>query len=95
MIKVSRFDVADYLKTKEDIACYLECVLEENDQELLIKTIGDILRSEGYAKIAKQTNETRQGLYKSFSGKVKPRFETVYKTLDSLGLRFSVVPKSI
>ena len=95
MIKVSRFDVADYLKTKEDIVEYLKVSLEEDTPEQFINSISNILRSEGYAKIAKQTNETRQGLYKSFSGKVKPKFETVYKTLDNLGLRFSVVPKSI
>ena len=60
MIKVSRFDVADYLKTKEDIVEYLKVSLEEDTPEQFINSISNILRSEGYAKIAKQTNETRQ-----------------------------------
>lgn len=34
-IKFSRYDTADYLTTEEDIASYLEAVMEDGDPALL------------------------------------------------------------
>ena len=34
-LKTTRWDIADYLKTKEDVAGYLDAVLEDGDPELL------------------------------------------------------------
>lgn len=36
---------------------------------------------------------TREGLYKSFSGKTKPKFETIYKTINNLGFRMNLAKK--
>lgn len=90
---IKKFDIQDYLKTQEEITEYLKVSIEEDKPEEFIKSVANILKSEGYSKIAKQSGTTREGLYKSFSGKVKPRFETIYKTLDSLGLKLSIIPK--
>ncbi|MDR0423809.1 MAG: putative addiction module antidote protein [Rickettsiales bacterium] len=92
-IKVTDWNVVDYLKTEEDIAGYLEAVAEENNPKLLISALNDVARARSINKIAKQINVGRESLYKSLSGDVKVSFETIHKILDSLGLRFSIVPK--
>jgi probable addiction module antidote protein len=91
--KTTKFEVSDYLNSKEDIRGYLTAVLEYDSQDLFLHAIGDVIKSKGFTKISKNAGVTREGLYKSFSGKTKTKFETVYKVLDSLGFKFDIVPK--
>ena len=48
----SRWDAADSLETKEDIAAYLDAVLEDGDPDLLKAALGDIARAKGMTEIA-------------------------------------------
>ena len=50
--KTSRWDAADTLETKEDIAAYLDAVLEDGDPDLLKAALGDIARAKGMTEIA-------------------------------------------
>jgi len=45
--KTTRFDVSEYLKTEEDIAAYLNAVLDEGDPALVVAALGDIARAQG------------------------------------------------
>jgi probable addiction module antidote protein len=93
MPKTTKFDVADHLKTEDDINGYLSAVLEENNPNLLIKAIGDIAKARSINKISKDIGVNREGLYKSLSGKIKVNFETVYKVVDNLGFKMLILPK--
>jgi probable addiction module antidote protein len=92
-MKVSKWDPAEFIDTKEDIIAHLTVALEENDIEFLLKTMGYIARSEGMAQIACELGVTREGLYKSLSPAGNPSFETVLKLLDILGFRLKVEQK--
>ena len=89
----TKFDIQDFLKTKEEVIEYLKASIEEDTPKEFLKSISNVLKSEGYAKITKKIGVTREGLYKGFSRKSKPKFETIYKTIDSLGLKFDIVSK--
>lgn len=92
---VTPFDVADYLDSDEMIAGYLVEMLEENDPRLFLKAVGHAMRAKGVAEIAEKTGLAREGLYRAFQPGRKPQFETVWKVLAALGVRFGVVqPKS-
>jgi probable addiction module antidote protein len=84
------WDAADSLETKEDIAAYLDAVLEEGDSELLKAALGDIARAKGMTEIAKTAGVGRANLYKALSPKGNPEFATVAKVLRALGLRLMV-----
>ena len=84
------WDVADTLQSKEDIAAYLDAVLEDGDLELLKAALGDIARAKGMTEIARGFKLGRASLYKALSRKGNPEFVTVAKVLKSLGLRLSV-----
>jgi probable addiction module antidote protein len=88
--KFSRYDTADYLKTEEDMAAYLEACLEEapEDAALIAAALGDIARARGMVQLAKATGLTREGLYKALSKNGNPSLETVLKVMKALGLRF-------
>jgi probable addiction module antidote protein len=84
------WDAADTLKSKEDIAAYLDAVLEDGDLELLQAALGDIARAEGMTGIARDSELGRANLYKALSPKGNPEFATIVKVLKALGLRLSV-----
>jgi probable addiction module antidote protein len=94
MEKISKWDMAEALSTKEDIIACLEVALANNNNKFLFETLGALARSKGMAKIARGLGVTCEGLYKSLSPDGHPSFETVAKLIDLLGLQIRLEPKS-
>ena len=92
-VKVSKWDPAEVIETKEDVIAFLEEALEENDLEFLFRTIGYIARSKGMAQIARELNLNREGLYTALSPQGNPSFTTVARVLDNLGYQLSIKQK--
>lgn len=88
--KTRRWDAAETLKTKRDIAAYLDAVLEDGDPDLLKAALGDVARSKGMTEVAHATGLGRANLYKALSPDGNPEFATVARVLKALGLRLSV-----
>jgi probable addiction module antidote protein len=91
-METSKFDIADYLDSKEMIAEYLNTVLEDGDHSDIITAIGHIAKSIGMTKIAEATGLSRPSLYKAFSEGAKPQFETIMKVLRAIGGKIRVYP---
>ncbi|WP_369989207.1 addiction module antidote protein [Pseudomonas xanthosomatis] len=96
-VKLSRWDVTDNLKSRQDMALYLEACLEENDPALLAAALGDIARARGMAQLARDTGLTREGLYKALSADGNPSLATIMKVMAALGVRLhaEVVPPRV
>jgi len=92
-MKITKWDMAEHIETKEDVIAYLEAALEENNTELLLSVISDIARSKGMTHIARDLGVTREGLYKSLSPAGNPSFETIMKLLNILGFRLKLEQK--
>jgi len=89
-IKVSElpeFDMAEHIKTEEDIAAYLNTVLEEGDGAELAHALGVIARAKGMADIAEKSGITREALYKALRPNAQPRFDTVHKVMQAMGVK--------
>ncbi len=89
---ISKFDIADYLDSKEMIAEYLNIVLEEGDDSEIIVAIGNIAKAIGMTKIAEETGMSRPSLYKALSDGAKPQFSTIMKVLKAVGGQIRVNP---
>jgi probable addiction module antidote protein len=89
-LKTTPWDATRYLQTREDIAAYLDAVLEDGDPELLKAALGDIARAKGMTEIARAAGLGRANLYKALSPEGNPEFATVAKVLRALGLRLRV-----
>ena len=89
-LKTTRWNILDHLKTKDDIADYLDAVLDDGDPELLKDALGVIVRSKGMTQIAKEAGLGRTSLYKALSPDGNPEFATVASVLKVLGLRLSI-----
>jgi probable addiction module antidote protein len=87
------WDVAEHLKTEEDMALYMEAALEEGDPALVAAALGDIARAKGMAQIARKAGLGRESLYKALSPEGNPEFATVLKVVRALGLRLHATTK--
>jgi probable addiction module antidote protein len=85
----SRYDVAEHLRTPEEMAAYLEACLEEadGDASFVAKALGDIARARGMTQVARDAGLSRDSLYKALSGERTPGFDTILKVVSALGLR--------
>ena len=90
--EISDWDVADYLKTKIEVRYFLEEILNANDPKLLQMALGDVARSAGMAKIAKKAGLNRESLYKALKEEAHPRFETVMRVFNAMGMKLSLTP---
>ena len=91
--RLAEFDAADYLDSEEAITAYLHAILEENDDALLARALGDIAKARGMTQIAKDAGIGRESLYKALRGGASPRFDTINRVLGALGVKLVAVPK--
>lgn len=85
----TRYDVAEHLRSPEEMAAYFEACLEaaDGDAAFIAKALGDIARAKGMAQVARDAGLSRESLYKALSGDRSPDFDTILKVIGALGLK--------
>ena len=91
-VETAPFDAADYLDDNETIAAYLSAALTDPDPDVFLVAVKDVARARGMSQLAKDTQLGRESLYKALSAGAKPRYDTMIKVINALGVRFEVVP---
>ncbi len=94
-IKISElpdFDMAQHLKSEEDIAAYLSMVIEDGDTSELAYALGVAAKARGMSEVAKKAGITREALYKALRPNASPRFDTINKVCLALGVKLEVRP---
>ena len=86
------FDMAEHLKTDEDVANYLTMVMEENDPAELTLALGTIARARGMTEVARASGLTREALYKALRPTSHPRFDTISRVCTALGVKLVAQP---
>jgi probable addiction module antidote protein len=89
-IKVSRFRVEDFLKSEEAIREIVIAAMEESTPEHFLSALGKAVKARGITVVAERSGLSRQRLLNAFAAEAKPRYETVCKLVDALGLKLSV-----
>jgi probable addiction module antidote protein len=92
--KTSAYDVAEHLRTPEEMAAYLDAWLEEapDDVSGIARALGDIARAKGMSQVAKEAGLSRESLYRALSEGGNPSFATVLKVARALGVRLHAQP---
>lgn len=87
--KTVAYDVAEQLRTPEEMAAYLDAWLTEAPEDVsgIARALGDIARAKGMAQVAKEAGLSRESLYKALSGNGNPSFATILKVTKALGMR--------
>lgn len=88
------YDVAEHLRTPEEMAAYLDAWLEEapDDVSGIAKALGDIARAKGMTQVAIDAGLSRESLYRALSADGNPSFATVLKVARALGVKFHAEP---
>ncbi len=89
-IGLAPFDTSEHLDSEEVIEEYLKTALEDPNPDLFLLAVANVDKARGMAKVAKDSGLGRQSLYKALAPGAKPRYETVRKLMDSLGMRLTV-----
>ena len=90
MVKVTEFDPSEFLDNEELIAEYLTAALEDENPDVFLAAVGNVAKARGMTAIAERTGLGRESLYKAMTPGAKPRYDTVLKVLQSLGVKISV-----
>jgi probable addiction module antidote protein len=87
--RTTPYDVAEHLRTPEEMAAYLDAWLEEahDDASGIAKALGDIARAKGMSQVAKDAGLSRESLYRALSAEGNPSFATVLKVAHALGVK--------
>ncbi len=89
-LKLRQFDISEHLDDDEVIAEFLTAALENPDPDVFVSAVGHVAKARGMTNVAERTGLGRESLYKAFAPGAKPRYETVIKVLQSLGVRLQV-----
>jgi len=86
------FDAADYLDSEEVIAEYMNAALLDANPAVFLQAVADIAKARGMAKLAADTGLGRESLYKALAPGAKPRYETIRRLMQGLGVVLQVAP---
>ncbi len=91
--KTVPYDVAEQLRTPEEMAAYLDAWLAEAPEDVagIARALGDIARAKGMAQVARDAGLSRESLYKALSQNGNPSLATILKVTKALGVRLHAI----
>jgi len=93
--KTAPFDAAKYLDNDETIAEFLTASMEDPNPDVFLMALRDVAKARGMADLAKASGMGRESLYKALAPGSKPRYETIMKVMQGLGIAMLVRPAPI
>ena len=81
------FDAADYLRDNAAMAEFLDAALGEDDPDIFLQALRTAARTRGMSQLARDTGLGRESLYKALAPGAKPRYDTMLKLVQALGVR--------
>ena len=83
------YDVAEQLRTPEEMAAYLDAWLDEapDDAAGIAIALGNVARAKGMTQVAKDAGLSRESLYRALSADGNPSLATVLKVARALGVK--------
>lgn len=91
--KLLPFDMSRLLDSDEMIGEYLSQVLADGDSDELLRALGHVAKAKGMALVAEKSGLGRESLYKALAPGAKPRFDTVLKVLNAVGIKLHAEPE--
>lgn len=90
MPKLKPFDTSAFLDDDDVVAEYLTAALEDENPDVFLAAVGQVAKARGMSAVAESTGLGRESLYKALTPGAKPRYDTVLKVLQGLGVKLTV-----
>jgi len=89
MERFSRWDSAQYLKSDDDIAAYLDACFEEGgaDARFITRALATVARAKGVAVVAERAGLAPERLDALLSTDANPGFDEILRVIRALGMR--------
>lgn len=89
-IKTTPFNPIDFFNTEAEIAEYLAEAYQDDDPAVFIVALGHVVKHKGLAQLAEDTGLNRESLYKTFNGKVQPKWDTIHRLLKAIKVELAI-----
>lgn len=89
-VKFKRFEASDFLKSEAAIEEFLAAAMEDPNPDVFLAALGEVAKVRGIAALAERSGLGRESLYKTLAPGSKPRYETICKLVDALGVKLTV-----
>lgn len=86
------YEPADYLKSEEALVAFINDFLAEGDFAMLAEALRVASKARGMTEVASKAGIARESLYKALRPESQPRFDTILKVLNAIGLKLVVEP---
>lgn len=90
MNQLKPFDASKYLTDEETISEFLTASLEDENPDVFLRALSEVGKAHGMSQLARDSGMGRESLYKALAPGAKPRYDTVLKLLNALGLKLTV-----
>lgn len=93
-LELKKWDSAQHLHTKEDMALYLAICIEEaeDDTAFIVESLAVVARAQSMLQPAGDPILNQEDLIHSLLSDANPSFATIMKVMRALGLQFQVTP---
>ena len=89
-VKFKRFQASDFLKSEAAIEEFLAAAMEDPNPDVFLAALGEIAKVRGIRALAERSGLGRESLYKTLAPGAKPRYETICRLVDALGVKLTV-----
>ena len=89
-IEATPFNPVDFLENDAEIAVYLTEAYQDENSTVFIVALGHVVKHKGLAQLAEETGLNRESLYKTFNGKVQPKWDTVHRLLKAMKVELAI-----
>ena len=91
MAKVTEFDPSAFLDDEKRYCRVFDRGVSRTTIPMsFLAAVGNVAKARGMSAIAESTGLGRESLYKAMAPGAKPRYDTVLKVLQSLGVKLKV-----
>ena len=89
MRELKAFDASQYLTNEDEIAQFLTISLEDPNPDVFLRALQEVAKARGMSQLAKDAGINRESLYKALAPGAKPRYDTVLKLVNALGVKLT------
>lgn len=86
------FDIVSELDSDAAMHEYLAQVFADGDSDEILRALGHVAKARGMAQLAADSGLGRENLYNALKPGAKPRFDTILRVCQALGLHLEPRP---
>ena len=89
MTQLKPFEASEYLTNEDTISEFLTASLEDPNPDVFLRALQEVAKARGMSQLARDAGMNRESLYKALAPGAKPRYDTVLRLVNALGVKLT------